>query len=130
MLLDTSGLLALTFEDEPSHQTAVKSFLEPVRKLVTNYVFAELIALAQARRYTRPPVLELIHDLIEHPLVDVVWGDEALYRRAEALLKSRVDKSYSLCDAVSFVLMRDRGMSDALTADHHFEQEGFQKLLR
>lgn len=39
------------------------------------------------------------------------------------------DETYSLCDAVSFVLMRQRGISDALTTDRHFEQEGFIRLL-
>ena len=42
---------------------------------------------------------------------------------------SASDKTYSLCDAVSFVLMRGRGMTDALTTDRHFEQEGFRRLL-
>jgi len=45
------------------------------------------------------------------------------------LLTARPDKAYSLCDAVSFVLMRDRGVWDALTTGRHFEQEGFHKLL-
>ena len=37
---------------------------------------------------------------------------------------------YSLCDAVSFVLMKQRGLREALTTDHHFEQEGFTRLLK
>jgi predicted nucleic acid-binding protein len=41
----------------------------------------------------------------------------------------RLDKDYSLCDAVSFLLMRARGLTDALTTDKHFEQEGFRRLL-
>ena len=61
--------------------------------------------------------------------VEIVWVDEALHQAAFALLEARLDKTYSLCDAVSFVLMRQRGLSDALTTDHHFEQEGFRKLL-
>ncbi len=41
-----------------------------------------------------------------------------------------MDKTYSLCDAVSFVLMRLEGITEALTTDHHFEQEGFVRLLK
>ena len=45
------------------------------------------------------------------------------------LLHKRLDKSYSLCDAVSFVLMRERRILEALTTDKHFVQEGFTRLL-
>lgn len=48
---------------------------------------------------------------------------------SQKLLSDRQDKTYSLCDAVSFVLMRQRGMTGALTTDRHFEQEGFVRLL-
>ena len=67
--------------------------------------------------------------LLEHPEVEVVWVNEAIYQAAFALLEARADKGYSLCDAVSFVLMRERGLAEALTTDHHFEQERFSKLL-
>lgn len=56
--------------------------------------------------------------------------DEQLHREAMKLLIERQDKTYSLCYAVSFVLMRQRGMADALTTDRHFEQEGFVRLLQ
>ena len=42
----------------------------------------------------------------------------------------RQDKTYSMCDSVSFVLMRQRGITEALTTDRHFEQEGFTRLLQ
>ncbi len=47
-----------------------------------------------------------------------------------ALLKSRPDKEWSLVDAASFVVMRERGIHEALTTDHHFEQAGFARLLK
>ncbi len=62
-------------------------------------------------------------------MVEIVWVDEALHRLAVDLLKKRSDKSYSLCDAVSFVLMRERGIMKALTTDNHFKREGFVRLL-
>jgi len=46
------------------------------------------------------------------------------------LLQNRQDKTYSLCDAVSFLLMRERKITEALTTDIHFEQEGFIRLLK
>jgi predicted nucleic acid-binding protein len=53
-----------------------------------------------------------------------------LHRQAVQLLVDRDDKTYSLCDAVSFIVMRDFGITDALTTDRHFKQEGFVRLLR
>jgi predicted nucleic acid-binding protein len=62
--------------------------------------------------------------------VEVVWVDEFLHRAALTFLRARPDKGYSLCDAVSFLLMRQRGIAEALTTDRHFEREGFVCLLR
>lgn len=45
-------------------------------------------------------------------------------------LQGRLDKSYSLCDAVSFLLMREGAITEALTTDRHFDQEGFVRLLK
>jgi predicted nucleic acid-binding protein len=52
-----------------------------------------------------------------------------MHLAAMTLLEERPDKTYSLCDAVSFLLMRQRGITDALTTDRHFEREGFVRLL-
>jgi predicted nucleic acid-binding protein len=74
--------------------------------------------------------LEFARDLIESELVEVIWVDRTLHQAALDLLRARADKTYSLCDAVSFVLMRAHGVTEALTTDRHFEQEGFTRLLK
>ncbi len=56
--------------------------------------------------------------------------DEELLLRSWALLKSRPDKHWSLTDCISFVVMQDRGITTAFTADRHFAQAGFRALLR
>ena len=56
--------------------------------------------------------------------------DENLHRSGLDILFARPDKNYSLCDAVSFVLVRERGETEALTTDGHFEQEGFRAIFR
>lgn len=45
------------------------------------------------------------------------------------MLQAQLDKSYSRCDAIGFLLMRERAVIDALTTDRHFEQAGFRRLL-
>ena len=62
--------------------------------------------------------------------VEIVPTSEELYQRAFQLYQSRADKEWGLTDCVSFVVMQDRGLSDALTTDKHFEQAGFRALLR
>ena len=129
MLLDTSGLLCHQYASEAQHLLAVRLFESSGRKLTHSYVLAEFLALVTARRLNRAQAILFLRQLILHPLVEVVWVDRGLHGRAIALLELRPDKSYSLCDAVSFVLMTEHGMLEALTTDRHFEQEGFLKLL-
>jgi len=130
MLLDTSGLLCYLHQNEPQHQEAVQLLNGANKQLLTHsYVLAELIALALVRRFPRPAVLAFATDLLDNPDIETVWVSEQLHREAMKLLSDRPDKIYSLCDAVSFVLMRQRSLLEALTTDRHFEQEGFVKLL-
>ena len=129
MLLDTAGLLCLFHEAEPFHGEAREAYRAAHVRLTHAYVLAEFIALAQARRLPRPAALAFLIDLVANPDIETVWVDEALHQQAMALMQARPDKTYSLCDAVSFVLMRERNVGDALTTDRHFAQEGFRKLL-
>lgn len=92
-------------------------------------MLAEFVALAQSRRLPRMEAIEFVVDLVANPDIETVWIDEALHDAAVGLLKARPDKTYSLCDAASFVLMQRHGIQDALTTHHHFEQEGFRRLL-
>jgi uncharacterized protein len=129
LLLDTSGLLCYVHKSEPQHKQAVKILDSTSQTLTHSYVLAEFVALAIIRRFPRPATLTFVSDLLENPDIEVVWVDESLHREAVKLLLERQDKTYSLCDAVSFVLMRQRGIKQALTTDRHFDQEGFQRLL-
>ncbi|MBD2579618.1 PIN domain-containing protein [Oscillatoria sp. FACHB-1406] len=130
MLLDTSGLLCYLHRDEPQHEKAVQLIHASSNGLLTHgHVLAELVALALIRRLPRAKVLEFVVDLVDNPDIETVWVDEQLHREAMQLLVARQDKGYSLCDAVSFILMRQCGITDGLTTDRHFEQEGFVRLL-
>jgi predicted nucleic acid-binding protein len=130
MLLDTSGLLCLAHRDEPGHAAALHLLKAASRKLTHNYVLAEFVALARVRGLPREPVLTFAARMLDNPEIEVHWVGEPLHRRGVAFLQDRLDKTYSLCDAVSFLLMRELGIREALTTDHHFEQEGFRQLLR
>src|SRR5262245_54835003 len=120
MFLDTSGLLCLHHKSEPFHDQAAILYKQASVRLTHSYVLAEFVALATARHLPRLPALTYMIDLQENPDIETVWIDETLHRAAMTFLLARQDKTYSLCDAVSFVLMRQRAIADALTTDHHF----------
>lgn len=130
MLLDTSGLLILADSQEPQH-IAAREFLAIATHVVThNYVIDEFIALATRRGLPRIRVLEFVGVLEEVPEIEIIYVDRELHHAALNLLRQRLDKEWSLCDAVSFVLMERLNFSEAMTTDHHFEQAGFKRLLR
>lgn len=129
MLLDTSGLLSYFDQADTNNARAAELFDAASELLTHSYVLAEFLPLCNARRMNRTAYLTFATELLDSPLIELVWVDEALHRAAFALVLARQDKTYSLCDAVSFVLMRERGIQEALTTDKHFEQEGFLRLL-
>jgi uncharacterized protein len=129
MLLDTSGLLCLFYSSQPLHAKACEAYRHSVKRLTHSYVLAEYVALATARKLSRETTLNLMSLLLEDNTIEITWVNRSLHLEALAFLHQRMDKSYSLCDAVSFVLMRNNKLQEALTTDHHFEQEGFTRLL-
>lgn len=130
MLIDTSGLFCYHHRREPQHADAVEFFDAAPTKLTHDYVLAEFVPLCQVRGLNRVEALKFAADLLDDPLVEVVWVDEALHKSALVLLQKQTDKTYSLCDAVSFLLMEQYGLTEALTTDHHFDQAGFVRLLK
>lgn len=129
MFLDTSGLLCLLDQRDVRHEDAAMSFDNAAVLVTHNYVLAEFVPLCQSRGLNREAALMFAADILDNPDVEVEWVDEPLHRGAATLLQSRMDKTYSLCDAVSFLIMRQYGVIEALTTDQHFEQEGFIRLL-
>jgi len=129
MLLDTSGLMCLFDRRDTRHANATKYYDSAPSRLSHNYVLAEFVGLAIARRAPRVEALSFIGAIGRSDEVEVVWVNEDLHDRALLFLSQRTDKAWSLCDAVSFVLMNERRAMEALTTDHNFEQAGFVRLL-
>lgn len=130
MLVDTSGFLCYNDSKEPFHEKAVRLCDSAKARLTTSYVLAEYTALAQVRGIVRRETIEFTARILDDNAIEIVWVDENLHRKAVELIRQREDKSYSLCDAASFVVMRERGIAEALTSDKHFEQENYIRLLK
>jgi predicted nucleic acid-binding protein len=61
--------------------------------------------------------------------IEIVPLSEALYEAGWQMFANRPDKDWGLVDCISFVIMQERSLVEALTADQHFQQAGFIKLL-
>jgi predicted nucleic acid-binding protein len=97
--------------------------------VVTEFVLIEL-ANALAEIESRQRALSLWESLRRDSNTTIVLASSDLVARGMKLYSDRLDKEWSLIDCISFVVMKEMGITDALTADHHFEQAGFVALLR
>jgi len=129
MLVDTSGFFSLHDKAEKHQAEAQKLYRERRFRLTTSYILAEYVALALMRSLSHGKVLAFSAEVLTDATIEIIWVDKALHIRVVELMRARKDKTYSLCNAVSFVLMRERGITDTLTTDKHFVQEGFVRLL-
>lgn len=99
------------------------------RILTTEMVLDELLA-ALSRVPLRPFAVKGVEAIRSNPNVEVVPQTSLQFLSAFEHYQAVPDKEWSLTDCASFVLMRERGVSEALAHDHHFEQAGFVALLR
>jgi hypothetical protein len=126
---DSFYYLAVMNADDVAHERAVRvsdSLGGPV--VTTAWVLTE-VADALAAPGQRSGFLALLEALRGDPEVSIVPPNEDLFEAGISLYSRRPDKDWSLTDCISFVVMQQRGMTEALTGDRHFEQAGFVTLL-
>ena len=132
LFLDTSYLIAVESVEDQYHKTASKHWRDLLksspRSLVTNsYVLVEVVTLLNNRRLHSKAV-ELGNNLLSSRVFNIVHVNEELFYEAWGYFQKHQDKTYSLTDCVSFVLMKKLGIREALTFDRHFTQAGFVKV--
>ncbi len=113
------------------HHDRVVAFSREFRAniLTTDWILME-VADALAKSECRPRIREFVRHLRQTPACEVVAASRELLNRALELYHQHADKEWTLTDCASFVTMRERGITDALTEDHHYEQAGFIALLK
>jgi predicted nucleic acid-binding protein len=127
---DTFYYLALLDSDDSYHETAVSVTLEMDAVTVTTaWVLLELANSLSAPRH-RLTFIALIEELRQNPDVVIYEAERTLFDEGLSLYRDRADKHWSLTDCISFVVMKREGITEALTADRHFEQAGFKALLK
>jgi predicted nucleic acid-binding protein len=123
-------LIAWINTRDAAHQH-VKSYLDAYSGsiVITGWVlleFADAFSISSAK----PFAIETIKRIHRLPMFLVVGFDPAVYLAGFQLYETRSDKDWSLTDCISFAVMSERGLSEALTADHHFEQAGFRAVFK
>ncbi len=129
VFVDTSAILALLDADDPNHMVANRlwqQLLDESEAIVcTSYVISEACALLQ-RRLGMPPVQIFLQTLT--PVFEIVWIDAALHEVAATLFLLANQRSLSLVDCTSFVVMQQQHLTSAFAFDRHFTERGFQCL--
>jgi len=130
LFLHTGYLMALEASDDQHDQQASAYWHNASRSLprlvTTSYDFDEVVTFFNGRN-RHAKAMEIGRLLLESPSVKLIHVDEPLFHEAWRYLIQYSDKSYSLTDYASFVVMKRPRIRTALTFDQHFVQAGFER---
>ena len=130
---DTSYWIALTDPKDKWHSKAVSlsQSLPGLVLMTTDEGLSEVLTFFSGfGPYIRESIAQIVFGTLKNTsYVEVVEQSRESFLSGLALYEKRLDKSYSLVDCISMQLMRAQGISDVLTNDRHFAQEGFAILL-
>ena len=133
VFLDTAYAISLSSEQDNLHELALQ-IADDLEKEHTVIVTTQAILLeignALSKQRFRRSAVTLLQALETDPSVEIIPFSHELYNRAFALFRERPDKDWGLIDCVSFIVMQEQGITQALTADDHYRQAGFQVLMR
>ncbi len=130
--VDTGCWIALLNKHDHLHKAAdalYKRRMESGSSLVTTSSVLTETFNALANPAFKPSVIEFRRRLESSPRVEIVFVDPALWSKGWDIYENRLDKAWSLTDCISLAVMKEQGISDALTGDHHFVQAGYHALL-
>lgn len=127
---DAFFFIAIINEDDEAHASAMKWLDEAVTGVTTTTAVLLEVADAMSAPALRVGCAHFVQGLIESSGTAIYPLNADLLNRGLALYRERPDKGWSLTDCVSFIVMADEGLTEALTGDRHFEQAGFVALLK
>ena len=133
LFLDTAYAIALSSPRDSFHPQAVllaDEIAAKSTKLITTQAVLLEIGNALASPKYRQKAALLLQALSADSRVEVVPLTDMLYEQAFNLFRDHTDKAWGITDCISFIVIRERNLTEALTADHYFEQAGFRALLR
>ena len=130
VLVDSGYLAALEILNDQHHQAASDHWKQTrvsssFKLLTTSFIFDELVTFLNSRG-KHAKAVEVGEQLLRSQLIEFVEVDHSLFNEGWEYFRQHQDKTYSLTDCISFVLMRNEGIRTAFTFDKHFEQAGFE----
>ena len=134
IFVDTSGWGASLVKSERHHEKA-SSIINMLSDSGGRIITSEFVLMELYTLFISPIKLDYnkrvsaIEGIRRSNYVTVIPIDDKLVAAAWELARARADKDYSVVDCASFVIMSQLGITQVLTADHHFSQAGFEKLL-
>ena len=133
LFVDTSGFFALLARRDPQHQAAqrvlAQARADKRRLLTTDYVLDLTATLLKARG--EASLVEPLFERVLHSAAcRIEWMDAARFDKVRTYFRKHADQAWSFTDCVSFQIMKELRLSEALTTDLHFEQAGFSALLK
>ncbi|AMA08958.1 MULTISPECIES: type II toxin-antitoxin system VapC family toxin [unclassified Picosynechococcus] len=130
---DTGYWVALLNPHDDLHEKAVElsKKLHPVYIVTSEAVLIEVLNdFSKRGEHFRKLALSLTRELRKNPNVEIINQSSEQFEQGLELYEQRKDKDWSHTDCVSFIIMKERSISEALAYDKHFLQAGFQPLLR
>lgn len=128
--LDASYIIALETADDQNHRVALQHWQSlrgtALELVTTSYIFDEIVTFFNSRN-RHAKAVEVGNRLLASPSVRFIHVDEELFSQGWQFFQKYADKSYSLTDSISFLVMEKRQLKTALTFDKHFLQAGFVK---
>ncbi len=133
IFVDTSGFYAMLVKGDDKHAAAQRILRDARRRkrgfVTTDYVLDEAATLLKARGFVH--LLGPLFDVLDASRAcRIEWSDPDRFQETRAYFLKHVDQAWSFTDCLSFSVMKQLRLRDALTKDAHFEQSGFVVLLR
>jgi predicted nucleic acid-binding protein len=132
---DTQYFIAILSEGDDFHELATAhadelATRQDTRLVTTDAVLMELLnAFARGGQEARRRAADFVSALLDDPAALVIAQTRDRLRSAIQRYGERLDKDWSVVDCISMLVMEERGIGEALTHDHDFEQAGFKVLL-
>lgn len=127
---DTAFYVALLSSRDALHHRAVQFLVAYSGRIVTSEFILLEVANFNARPADRQRFVDLVTQIRNDPQTQLISATSDLFARGLYLFAKRPEKYWSLTDCTSFIVMNEQKLTDALTADEHFEQAGFRVLLK